>query len=134
MNETKKDIILDFNDLYLKFSLDDIDKYRLNTIYNNIERFKVFINNNTKDDNFEQIYNTTVFQVTLLSPETSEVENVLTVYNALAQSGTINNKIYPILSKTKLLLQLKKHNYKVKRTTVSMGNSTYKKINFLSKD
>ena len=107
MNENKKEILLDFNDLNLKFSLDDISQYRLNTIYNNIERFNAFIKKNTKDTDFEEMYNTTVFQVTLLSPETAEIENLLAVYNALAQSGTVNNKYYPIINKKKIDIWIK---------------------------
>lgn len=108
-------MVLDFNSNKLKFSLKDISKYNLTNIYDNIEKFKKFVNDSVISDTFEKIYRTELFQITLADKNTAYLDNLLATYNAIAT--TLMEEPLPEITAKELKKQLIARGFNVKHTT-----------------
>jgi hypothetical protein len=108
-------MVLDFNSNKLKFSLRDIGEYNLTDIYNNIERFKRFVNESVISDTFEKVFRTELFQITLADKNTCYLDNLLVTYNAIAT--TMLDETLPEITAKELKRQLLARGFTVKHTT-----------------
>lgn len=113
-------MILDFNSDKLKFSLKDVGEYNIDNIYNNIEKFKKFVNNSVISDTFEKVYNTEIFQLTLLDETTNYLDNLYITYNAIAA-----NSCLPEITEKELKKQFIARNFKIIRTSRKVSYNSY---------
>ena len=113
-------MILDFNSDKLKFSLKDVGEYNIDNIYNNIEKFKKFVNNSVISDTFEKVYNTEIFQLTLLDETTNYLDNLYITYNAIAA-----NSCLPEITEKELRKQFIARNFKIIRTSRKVSYNSY---------
>ena len=113
-------MILDFNSDKLKFSLKDVGEYNIDNIYNNIEKFKKFVNNSVISDTFEKVYNTEIFQLTLLDETTNYLDNLCITYNAIASNFSL-----PEITEKELKKQFIMRNFKIIRTSRKSAYNLY---------
>lgn len=118
-------MILDFNSDKLRFSLKNVAEYNIDTIYDNFEKFKKFVNESVISDTFDKIYKTEIFQVTLLDETTNYISDLLIVYNAIAILQDL-----PEITEKELKKQLLARGFSIKRTTrylyAGMHSNAYK--------
>ena len=121
-------LILDFNKSDLKFSLAKVSKYNIKTIFDNIDKFKKFVNDSVISDSFEKVYKSSVFQVALCDTDTCYVANLLMVYNAIASGNLLKGGNVPQITEKELIKQLVARGYKIYRTRISYGNGGYENV------
>ena len=121
-------LILDFNNSNLKFSLAKVSKYNIKTIFDNIDKFKKFVNDSVISDSFEKVYKSSVFQVVLCDNDTCYVSNLLMVYNAIASGNLLKGGNVPQITEKELIKQLVARGYKIYRTRISYGNGVYENV------
>lgn len=126
MNE--EHLILDFNKENLKFSLAKVSRYNIKTIFDNIDKFKRFVNDSVISDSFEKVYKSSVFQVALFDNDTCYIDNLLMVYNAIASGNLLKGGNVPQITEKELIKQLTARGYKVYRTRISYGNGVYDNV------
>jgi len=127
-------LILDFNDSKLNFSLSKVSKYDINAIYDNIDKFKKFVNDSVVSDTFEKVFKSSVFQVALYDESSAYIDNLLIIYNAIASGNLIDNLKVPQITEKELIKQLKARGFKVFRTRISMGNGIYENTKKVKKE
>lgn len=130
----KEHLILDFNDSKLNFSLSKVSKYDINAIYDNIDKFKKFVNDSVVSDTFEKVFKSSVFQVALYDESSAYIDNLLIIYNAIASGNLIDNLKVPQITEKELIKQLKARGFKVFRTRISMGNGIYENTKKVKKE
>lgn len=108
-------MILDFNSDKLRFVITDISKYNLDTIYNNIDKFRKFVHDSVISDTFEKVYNTYLFQITLLDETMNYLDNLLITYNAIINNMTDEN--LPEITEKQLKQQLIARGFEIRRTS-----------------
>lgn len=107
-------MVLDFNSQKCKFKLNDLTDYNVDTIFENIDKFKRFINETVLSNDFEKVFRTTGFQVATLDPSTAYVDILLTLYNSIAEM--LSTPVSHITEK-QLMHELRARGYNIKRTT-----------------
>ena len=121
-------VVLDFNNDKLKFSLSNVSKYNIGTIYNNIDKFNKFVNDSVISHTFEQVYKSSVFQVALFDENSAYVDNLVAIYNAIASGNLLDNVQVPQITEKELIKQLRIRGYKVYRSRISLGNGIYDNV------
>lgn len=109
-----KHLVLDFNNSQLKFNINDLKALNLSIIYNNIDKFNEFAYQITANEIFDIIYNTALFQITLTNPDNS-VDDILYVYNMIANEGLIDDTKYPTILKRTFIALMKTKGYDIRR-------------------
>ena len=127
-------LVLDFNNANLNFSLSKVSKYDINTIYNNIDKFKKFVNDSVISETFERVYSSSVFQIALFDECSAYIDNLLAIYNAIASGNLINGLQVPQITEKELIKQLKIRGFKVFRTRISLGNGIYENTKKVKKE
>lgn len=112
------DLELDFNSKNIKFKEEDILKYNMLTINDNIDRFKKFMYELTINEDFEKIFNTQVFQLTFLDDTSNYVENLVAVYNAIASNKLVNNRNYPTINEKEFIKQMELRGFTSYKTKI----------------
>ena len=130
----KEHLVLDFNDNNLKFNLSKVANYDINTIFNNIDKFKLFVNDSVISHTFDKVFKSSVFQVALYDESSAYIDNLLLVYNAIASGNLIENLQVPQITEKELVKQLRARGFKVFRTRISMGNGTYENTKKVKKE
>lgn len=130
----KEQFILNFNDPKLKFDVKSFPKYNTEVIYTNIDRFKKFMYEVVVDEKFDDIYNTTMFQLALNDPKTSYVENLVEIYNMMASEGLVKGKIYPTINACNLSTQLRLKGYRIYYTRLCLTPGNYIRIRKVVKE
>ena len=125
-------LILDFNDPDLNFKASDIKHLNLSSIYKNIDKFNEFAYQITATEIFDIIFNSTLFQVSLANPDNS-IDDLLLVYNMIANEGMINNKKYPSLLKKTFIRLMKAKGFIVKRTRKAISPYVYENKSYFMK-
>lgn len=123
----KAKLVLDFNSSDLHFSLNNISQFNIDTIYNNINEFYKFINESVLYDSFDKVFNSSLFQMSLLDDSTCYINNLLAVYNGIAENNLLDEKLPKITTK-QLVQQLRIRGYDVKHTTVTISKGKYKHV------
>lgn len=129
-----KHLILDFNNEKLTFSLAKVSQYNISAIYDNIDKFKKFVNDSVVSDAFEKVFKSSVFQVMLYDESSAYIDNLLAVYNAIASGNLIDNIQVPQITEKELIKQLKVRGFKVFRTRISLGNGIYENTKKVKKE
>ena len=127
-------LVLDFNNANLKFTLSMVSKYDINTIYNNIDKFKKFVNDSVMSETFEKVFSSSVFQIALFDESSAYIDNLLAIYNAIASGNLIDNTQVPQITEKELIKQLKVRGFKVFRTRISLGNGIYENTKKVKKE
>lgn len=127
-----KHLILDFNDPNLEFKVEDLKMLNLSTLYKNIDKFNDFAYQLTACEIFDTIYNTTLFQVTLANPDNS-VDDVLYVYNMIANDALIDNKKYPTILKKTFVRLMKTKGYSIRRCKKCVAPYVYENKGYFVK-
>lgn len=128
----KEHLILDFNDPSLEFKARDIAYLNLSSIYKNIDKFNEFAYQITATEIFDIIFNSTLFQVSLANTDNS-IDDLLLVYNMIANEGLINNKKYPTLLKKTFIKLMKAKGFIVKRTRKAISPYVYENKSYFIK-
>ena len=123
-----KHLILDFNNEKLTFSLAKVSQYNISAIYDNIDKFKKFVNDSVVSDAFEKVFKSSVFQIMLYDESSAYIDNLLAVYNAIASGNLIDNVQVPQITEKELIKQLRIRGYKVYRSRISLGNGIYDNV------
>lgn len=122
------DLILDFNNKELLFDKNDILKYNILTIENNVKKFKEFMYELSLNKDFDTIYETAVFQVTFLDDTSNYLENLVVVYNAIATNKLINDKQYPTIDENSFIAQMDLRGWECYRTRLTVSRNNYRYV------
>lgn len=127
---------LDFNSKKLTFKEEDVGRYDVDVIYENIDKFKKFAQKYTINKTFDLIFEHEIFQTELLS-EKCYLDNLIVMYNALAQPSIIGENV-PQITTQEMKHQLRMRGYILKHThqTISTGKyiQAYRVIKDLTYD
>lgn len=124
----KKTLQLDFNKSDLKFSLCDLAHYDMDAIYDNMDKFRKFAYSSTLYDSFDKVYNTQIFQITLLDSTTNTIDNLVQIYNTIAQCVDFIREKQPVINRKQLIQQLRLRGYTMKRTSRKNETGVYKQV------
>lgn len=127
-------LVLDFNDEKLNFNISKVSSYDINVIYDNIDKFKAFVNDTVLSHTFDKVFKSSVFQVALYDESSAYIDNLLAVYNAIASGNLIDDLQVPQITEKELIKQLKIRGFKVFRTRISMGNGIYENTKKVKKE
>lgn len=120
------DLVLDFNNKQLKFKEEDILKYNVLTIEQNIKEFRRFTYELTLNEDFDEIFNTAVFQITFLDDTSNYVDNLIAVYNAIALNKLTNNRVYPTIDERSFIAQMKLRGFETYKTRLTLSPNNYR--------
>lgn len=124
-------MILDFNSPNCKFKPSDLSEYDVNAIFDNIDRFKKFAGETVISHDFDKVFRTNLFQVTLCDKNTADTDSVLAVYNTIASKML---KIpLPEITHSQLKHELKIRGYETKRMSKKNNDGTYDKFSIFYK-
>ena len=119
-------MILDFNNDEIVFTEKDIDNYNINNIEKNIEEFKRFSYELTINKNFDDIFESMVFQITFSDINSNYVENLVAVYNAIATNKLVNGKQYPQIDEDSFIAQMKLRGWEAYKTKLTINKNEYR--------
>lgn len=119
-------MILDFNNDEIVFTEKDIDNYNINNIEKNIEEFKRFSYELTINKNFDDIFESMVFQITFSDINSNYVENLVAVYNAIATNKLVNGKAYPQIDEVGFIAQMKLRGWEAYKTKLTISKNEYR--------
>lgn len=119
-------MILDFNNDEIVFTEKDIDNYNINNIEKNIEEFKRFSYELIINKNFDDIFESMVFQITFSDINSNYVENLVAVYNAIASNKLVNGKTYPQIDEESFITQMKLRGWEAYKTKLTINKNEYR--------
>lgn len=108
-------MILDFNSKDCEFKLKDVSKYNSKVIMRNIEKYIAFNNETVLSRDFDIVYKTAMFQISLSGKDTATLDNLLFVYN-LISTQLVKDKRH-MLNKKQFTRELKRKGYSFKTVT-----------------
>lgn len=108
-------MILDFNSKDCEFKLKDVSEYNSKVIMRNIEKYIAFNNETVLSRDFDIVYKTAMFQISLSGKDTAILDNLLFVYN-LISTQLVKNKRH-MLNKKQFKKELKRKGYSFKTVT-----------------
>lgn len=108
-------MILDFNSKDCEFKLKDVSKYNSKVIMRNIEKYIAFNNETVLSRDFDIVYKTAMFQISLSGKDTATLDNLLFVYN-LISTQLVKDKRH-MLNKKQFKRELKRKGYSFKTVT-----------------
>lgn len=123
-----KKVVLDFNSKDLKFSLNDLSKYDVDAIYKNIDAFNKFAYGSVTYDCFDKVYNTSMFQMAILDESTNYIENLVAVYNAVAEGDLLEDEKLPRINNKEMMKQLRIRGYKIIHSNIKIIQGEYKHV------
>lgn len=106
---------LDFNSKDCEFKLKDVSKYNSKVIMRNIEKYIAFNNETVLSRDFDIVYKTAMFQISLSGKDTATLDNLLFVYN-LISTQLVKDKRH-MLNKKQFTRELKRKGYSFKTVT-----------------
>lgn len=122
------DLVLDFNSKNLKFKEVYLKQYNIGIINDNINEFKRFTYELTVNEDFDKIFKTQVFQITFLDDTSNYAENLVMVYNAIADNALVNNRRYPTINERELICQLELRGFECFGTKLTLSKNKYKTV------
>ena len=108
-------MILDFNSKDCEFKLKDISEYNSKVIMRNIEKYIAFNNETVLSRDFDMVYKTAMFQISLSGKDTATLDNLLFVYN-LISTQLVKDKRH-MLNKKQFKRELKRKGYSFETVT-----------------
>lgn len=108
-------MILDFNSKDCEFKLKDVSKYNSKVIMRNIEKYIAFNNETVLSRDFDIVYKTAMFQISLSGKDTATLDNLLFVYN-LISTQLVKDKRH-MLNKKQFKRELKRKGYSFETVT-----------------
>lgn len=126
-------LVLDFNSANFKLKLSDVSRYNVDTIYKNIDAFRKFVYESVIFVEFDKIYKTSVFQLTLLDKDSNYIENLVAVYNAIAQGNFLEGTEVPAITEKQMVTQLKARGFNIYYSNLKLFDGEYKHVRKVSK-
>lgn len=120
-------MILDFNSYKLTFNKEDLYKYNLDTIEKNIQKYQEFIMEFTINKTMDDVLNTELFQGALWDNKTNDVNNLVMLYNIIAENG-IAGKQYPRTDKNIFIRQMKLRGWIIQHTRLAIEPKKYMNV------
>ena len=108
-------MILDFNSKDCEFKLKDVSEYNSKLIMRNIEKYIAFNNETVLSRDFDIVYKTAMFQISLSGKDTATLDNLLFVYN-LISTQLVKDKRH-MLNKKQFKRELKRKGYSFETVT-----------------
>jgi len=125
-------MILDFNSKDCEFKLKDVSEYNSKVIMRNIEKYIAFNNGTVLSRDFDIVYKTAMFQISLSSKDTAILDNLLFVYN-LISTQLVKDKRH-MLNKKQFIRELKRKGYSFKTVTKMNEGHITKALRVYKKD
>lgn len=120
-------MILDFNSHKLILDREDLYLYNIETIEKNIKRYQEFIMEFVVNKTIDEIINTELFQGALWDNGTNDVNNLVMLYNIIAENG-IAGKQYPRTDKKTFIRQMKLRGFMVQQTRLAISPGKYTNV------
>lgn len=133
MNKGNKHFILDFNEP-INFSLAKVGKYNVNTIYENIDKFKRFMNESVVSERFEMVYNTILFQTVLWEDDTCTLDNLTSVYNCIASGDIYPDILLPQITEKDMKRELMARGFVIYKSKIAVARGVYQNVYKVKKE
>lgn len=121
-----KKLILDFNNDKITFDEKQFIDYNFNVIEDNIETYRKFAYELTINKNFDDIFESMVFQITFSDINSNYVENLVAVYNAIASNKLVNGKQYSQIDEDSFIAQMKLRGWEAYKTKLTINKNEYR--------
>lgn len=125
-------MILDFNSKDCEFKLKDVSEYNSKVIMRNIEKYIEFNNETVLSRDFDIVYKTAMFQISLSGKDTATLDNLLFVYN-LISTQLVKDKRH-MLNKKQFKRELKRKGYSFETVTKMNEGHITKEVRVYKKE
>lgn len=125
-------MILDFNSKDCEFKLKDVSEYNSKVIMRNIEKYIAFNNKTVLSRDFDIVYKTAMFQISLSGKDTATLDNLLFVYN-LISTQLVKDKRH-MLNKKQFKRELKRKGYSFETVTKMNEGHITKEVRVYKKE
>lgn len=118
--------VLDFNKQNLVFKEENLDDYNFNVVNQNIEKYRQFTYELSINKDFDEIFESLVFQITFNDNNSNYVANLVVVYNAIASTGLVNKKQYPQIDEESFIAQMELRGFECYKTRLTVSKNNYR--------
>lgn len=129
----KEHFTLDFNKP-INFSLAKVSRYNVNVIYENIDKFKKFMNESVLSERFGMIYNTILFQTVLWGEDTCTLDNLTSVYNCIASGDIYPDILLPQITEKDMKRELMARGFVIYKSKLAMARGVYQNVYKVKKE